>query len=115
MPEAFMEEEAGIGHETRDRSHRRSGQKLAVIEAMAMAGIQIEAKSIRAPIVATRLAAIEAKRIEAASLTAIETKMRLLSMWVKHIDSTGPSALDIPLAVHLLISRGIEVLTIHHS
>jgi hypothetical protein len=30
-------------------------------------------------------------------------------------DPTSLSALDIPLAVHLLISRGIEVFTTHRS
>jgi hypothetical protein len=31
----------------------------------------------------------------------------------EHFDSTGASALDIPLAVHLLISPEIEVFTTH--
>jgi hypothetical protein len=31
----------------------------------------------------------------------------------EHFDPTGPSSLDIPLAVHLLISRGIDVFTTH--
>jgi hypothetical protein len=33
----------------------------------------------------------------------------------ERFDSTGPSALDVPLAVHLMILRGIEVFTTHHS
>jgi hypothetical protein len=30
------------------------------------------------------------------------------------VDPTGPSALDIPLAVHAIIARGIEIFTAHH-
>jgi hypothetical protein len=33
----------------------------------------------------------------------------------EHFDPTGLLALDIPLAVHLLILRGTEVFTTHHS
>jgi hypothetical protein len=33
----------------------------------------------------------------------------------RYFNPTGPSALDIPFAVHLLISRGIEVFTTHRS
>jgi hypothetical protein len=33
----------------------------------------------------------------------------------EHFDPTGPSGLNIPLAMHLLISRGIEVFVTHRS
>jgi hypothetical protein len=33
----------------------------------------------------------------------------------EHFDPTGRSVLDIPLAMHLLISRGIELFTAHRS
>jgi hypothetical protein len=33
----------------------------------------------------------------------------------EHFDPAGPSALDILLAVHLLIWRGLELFTTHYS
>jgi hypothetical protein len=32
-----------------------------------------------------------------------------------HFNPTGPSAVDIPLAVHLLVLQGTEVFTTHRS